>query len=148
VMVTTLLCILLLDSKAGWEHFCGNKFKTDMDTPQTKRRTKAVDPSSDNDESTITMWPRCLVIQGTNKEFTLAKLNPFVIEKRLKGLAGTLAAVKKLISGDLIIELSKKSHTDCLLRSNMLINVPIKVVPQRSMNSKKGVILCRDLVDI
>jgi len=30
------------------------------------------------------------MIQGTNKDIALAKLNPFAIEKGLKGLAGTL----------------------------------------------------------
>jgi len=91
--------------------------------------------------------PRFLVIQGTNKDIPLAKLNRFAIEKGLKGLAERPASVRRLRSGDLIIEVSKKSHSDCLLCSTVLANLPIKVVPHRSMNSKKGVIRCRDLAD-
>jgi len=75
------------------------------------------------------------VIQGTNKDIPLAKLNPFAIEKGLKGLAETPASVRRLRSGDLIIKVSKKSDSDSLRRSTMLANCPIKVVPRRSKNS-------------
>ncbi|KAK2152829.1 hypothetical protein LSH36_316g00005 [Paralvinella palmiformis] len=73
------------------------------------------------------------------KDIPLAKLNPFAIEKGIKGLAGTPASVRRLRSGDL--------HSDCLLRSTVLAHCTIKVVPHRSMNSRKGVIRCRDLAD-
>jgi len=59
-------------------------------------------------------------------------------------LAGTPVSARRLHSGDLIIEVSKKIHSDSLLRSTMLANVPIKVIPNHSMNSKTGVIRCSD----
>ena len=94
-----------------------------------------MDPSSNNEESTITMWPRCLIMQGTSTYFA--------IDKDLKGFPGTPTSVKKLRSGDLIIQVSKRSHSDNLFCSKMLANCPI----HRRMNSKKGVVRCRDLAD-
>jgi len=112
-----------------------------------KRSCHEVESSSDSEDNTTDMWPRFLIIQGTSVEFPLAKLNPFAIEKGIKGLAGTPVSVRRLRSGDLIIEVSKRSHSDNLLRSSMLANCPVKIVPHRTMNSKKGVIRCRDLSD-
>jgi len=93
------------------------------------------------------MWPRFLIVQGKSKDSPLAKLNPFAIEKGLKDLAGTPTSVKRLRSGDLIIEVSKRRHSENLLHSKMLANCPMQVVPHSSMNSKNGVIRCRDLAD-
>ena len=93
------------------------------------------------------MRPRFLIVQGTIKDFLLSKLNLLAIEKGLKGLVGTPTFVKRLRSGYLISEVSKWSHSENLLRSKTLANFPIQVVPHRNMNSKKGVIRCRDLVD-
>jgi hypothetical protein len=58
------------------------------------------------------MWLRFLVVKGRNTKFPLAKLNPFAIEKGIQGLAGTPNSVGRLRSGDLIIEVSTKSHSD------------------------------------
>ena len=120
---------------------------TQQPPPQKKKLAQKAGLSSDNEEATIKMWPRFLLIQGTSKDFPLVKLNPSAIDKGLKGLVGMPTSVKRLRSGDLINEVSKRSHSENLLRSKMLANCPIQVVPHRSMNSKKGVIRCRDLAD-
>jgi len=112
-----------------------------------KRSYREVESSSDGEDNTTDMWPRYLVVQGTSVEFPLAKLNPFAIEKGIQGLAGTPVSVRQLRSGDLILEVAKKSHSDNLLRSGMLANCPVHVTAHRSMNSRKGVIRCRDLKD-
>ncbi len=118
-------------------------------TPQLNSRKKRnfidVEVESSSDGETSNMWPRFLVMQGTSLEFPLAKVSPFAIEKGIQGLAGTPVSVKRLRSGDLIIEVSRKSHSDSLLRSGMMANCPIKVQPHRSMNIKKGVIRCYEL---
>jgi len=113
----------------------------------SKRSYREVESSSDGEDNTTDMWPRFLVVQGTSVEFPLAKLNPFAIEKGIQGLAGTPVSVRRLRSGDLILEVAKKSHSDNLLRSGMLANCPVRVTAHRSMNSRKGVIRCRDLKD-
>ena len=85
---------------------------------------------------------RFLVIQGANKDISLTKLNPFAIEKGLKGLAGTPTSVKRFRPA-----YPQKTHSDWLLRFKMLANIPIKVVLHRSNNTKTGVMRCRDFAE-
>ena len=74
-----------------------------------RRPCHEVESLSDGEDNTSNMWPRFLVEQGTSAEFPLAKLNLFAIEKGLTGLAGMPVSVRRLRSGDLIIEVSKRS---------------------------------------
>ena len=45
----------------------------------------------------------------------------------------------------LLVECATDSHSQNLLKSRLLCNVPIKVTPHSSLNSCKGVIRSRDL---
>jgi len=55
--------------------------------------------------------------------------------------------VRKLRSGHLLVEVDRESHARNLLRSTKLVDTPIKVSAHRTLNSKKGVIRCRDILD-
>ena len=170
MLETTYVIHPLVGLHGGWGSLVMNHTKTSMKTSNqkptivsntsvtltksqqrnlqgSKRPYREVESSSDGEDNIPDMWPRFLVIQGTSAEFPLAKLNPFAIEKGIQGLAGTPVSVRRLRSGDLILEVAKKSHSDNLLRSGMLANCPIRVTAHRSMNSRKGVIRCRDLKD-
>ena len=46
-----------------------------------------------------------------------------------------------------LIEVTKRGHAEGLLRSTMLADIPIKVVPHRSLNTSKGIICSFDLRD-
>ena len=90
-------------------------------------------------------WPRFLVIQDEVKDSKLLmKLSPFAIAKGITGLAAEPVSVKKTSFG-LLVEVSKKSHAENLLKSKVLANVPIKVTVHRTLNSSRGVIRCREL---
>lgn len=52
--------------------------------------------------------------------------------------------LKKLGSGQILVECSKKSHVENIMRANMLANVPIKAFYHPSLNSSKGVICTRE----
>ena len=62
-------------------------------------------------------------------------------------MAGTPRTVRRLRSGHFLIEVTKQGHAEGLLRSTMLADIPIKVVPHRSLNTSKGIIRSFDLRD-
>ena len=91
-----------------------------------------------------TNWPRFLVMRGTSSDTPLKNLSPFAIAKGIQGIAGEPKSVKSIAQG-LLIEVSRKSHADNLLRTTKIAQIPVSVTAHRSLNSCKGVIRCRDL---
>ena len=63
-------------------------------------------------------------------------------------IAGVVKDVKKLRSGDILVECAKKANAENLLRATMLAGVSMKASPHRSLNSSKGVIHTKDLRDL
>ena len=110
-----------------------------------KRNHDDVDPDSDNEIPNH--FPKFLVIHGTDDSKPLKKLSPFAIQKGIQGIAGIPEKVQRLRSGDILVEVSRRSHSTNLLRSKMLVDIPVKITPHRSLNSTKGVIRSRDLMD-
>ena len=92
-------------------------------------------------------WPRFLIMQDVEEGNGLLSLSPFAIAKGIKGLASEPKSVKKTKHG-LLIEVYAKAHAECLLKSNVMANIPIRVSVHRSLNSRKGVIRCRELAGI
>ena len=92
-----------------------------------------------------TDWPRFLVMEDSVKDSdALKKLSPFAISKGIIGLAGEPKSVKKTSFG-LLIEVVKKCHADCLLKTEVMANIPVKVSPHRTLNTVKGVIRCKEV---
>jgi len=104
-----------------------------------QRTNEDSDHEFDNDH-----WPRFLVIESADNDNPLSKLSPFAINKGIEGMAGKPQKIRKMGSA-FLVEVAKKSHSDNLLSTTALANVPVKVSAHRSMNSCKGVIRCREL---
>ena len=105
------------------------------------------DSESDDDISSqpvSTSWPRFLVIRSTDRDRPLSKLSPFAIDKGVQGLAGTPKSIKKLRSGDLLVETVKRIHSENLLKTDCFVNIPVEVTPHKSFNSCKGVVRSRE----
>ena len=103
------------------------------------------DPEPNLQKEITSDWPRFLVMEDADKDSdSLRKLSPFAIAKGIVGLAGEPKFVKKTSFG-LLIEVTKKSHSDSLLKSKIMANIPIKVTPHRTLNTVKGVIRCKEL---
>ena len=90
---------------------------------------------------------RWFILQGTDQSQPVSKLSPFVIDKALRAAAGDLKTVKRLQKGDLLLEASSSTQSRCLQHLTHLGDCPVSVTPHRTLNSCKGVIRCRDLVD-
>ena len=125
--------------------------KTQPDGTRKRVRTEVSDSSTSDEESiknsnnmSTENWPRFLIIEPISVG-ALNSLSPFAVHKALQGLAGELKSVKRIKSGRLLVECNKQNHSKCLLKSNIMCNIPIKVSAQTSLNSSKGVIRSRDL---
>ena len=121
------------------------------DPNQNNKKRRYSPPSDPSDTVTVgcenlnnESWPRFLVMEDAEDGGSLAKLSPFAIAKGIQGLAGEPKMMKKIRQG-LLVEVATKVHSDLLLKSTSLANVPIKVTPHRTLNSCKGVIRCSDL---
>ena len=156
----------LVGLRGGWGARVMNIKISTMETPKpkTKKRkhspphpeaTASDDVATASDDVATTSdgvsnnanndaWPRYLVVTDAADNGTLAKLSPFAIAKGIQGLAGEPKMVKKIKQG-LLVEVGSKIHSDLLLRSESIANVPINVSPHRSLNSCRGVIYCAEL---
>ncbi|KAG1663708.1 RNA-directed DNA polymerase from mobile element jockey [Nymphon striatum] len=97
-----------------------------------------------------TPWPRFLVIKANTEDkiSPLLKLSPFAVYKTIISIAGDEPkSVKRLISGDILIETNSKLQTDRLLKSKVFFNMPVTISPHGSLNYSKGVIRSRELKD-
>ncbi|GFW64539.1 uncharacterized protein TNCV_3513611 [Trichonephila clavipes] len=94
----------------------------------------------------VSLERRVLVIEGS-QHIALASASG----KREKGLSATVGSVKavsKMRSGDLLVEVSTTKQAEQLLALQMLANIPITVLPHANLNSSRGVISESDLYNV
>ena len=78
-------------------------------------------------------------------EKSLSRLSTFAIQKGIQGLVGEPKTIKRLRSGDLLIEVDRETHSTKLLAVTELAQVPVKVSPHRTLNTSKGVLRTPEL---
>lgn len=93
-------------------------------------------------------WPKFITIESISSDIPITKLSPFAIQKGIAGIAGTVKEVKKLRSGQILVECCKKANAENLLHANMLAGVQIKTSPHPTLNYSKGIIRTRELDDV
>ncbi|GFU59984.1 uncharacterized protein TNCV_3237701 [Trichonephila clavipes] len=76
----------------------------------------------------------------------MGKKSPFLIQKALVGIGGEPKSVKRLRSGDLLIETNSALQTKSFLLVKSFLDCPVSVVPHKSLNSCRGVISEPDLL--
>ncbi|GFW73638.1 uncharacterized protein TNCV_1540931 [Trichonephila clavipes] len=74
------------------------------------------------------------------------KSPPYPTHGAVQGSAGSVKSIKKLPSGDLLIETATQAQSINILRCTNLSNIPITATPHKTLNSSKGVICCPDLI--
>ncbi|GFU35911.1 uncharacterized protein TNCV_4030221 [Trichonephila clavipes] len=87
---------------------------------------------------------RFLILSLPNNE--MLEKSPFAIHKAIQRISGKPKSVKKLRSGDLLIETSSALQTKSLLLTKTFLDCPLIVNLHRSLNSCRGVISETDLL--
>ena len=89
--------------------------------------------------------PRFLVVKSQEEKRTMADLSPFVIEECIQSIVGIPKTIKKLKSGDLLLEVDRKQQAENLLKNTNIFELKVKISLPHSLNSSKGVIRCPEL---
>ncbi|GFW11401.1 putative RNA-directed DNA polymerase from transposon BS [Trichonephila clavipes] len=92
----------------------------------------------------VSLNTRFLIISLPNKE--MSKVSPFAIQKALIGIGGEPKFVKRLRSGDLLIETNSALQTKSFLFAKSFLNSPVTISPHKTLNSCRGVISETDLL--
>ena len=114
----------------------------------TNKRPRSDSDGDEIDTSTIFRsqenFAKFLIIESTNKDKPITSLSPFVIEKQIEALIGTVKSVK-MLNQTLLVETTRKSQTENLLRTKTFFNLPVQVSEHKTLNSSKGIIRDRAL---
>lgn len=88
--------------------------------------------------------PRFLIIKKVEGDFF--KTSPFAIQKALSGLVGDLKQIKKIRNG-LLVETVSKAQSNRLQQIKTFLDLPVTVESHNTLNTCKGVIVCKDLLN-
>ncbi|GFV09632.1 uncharacterized protein TNCV_2937431 [Trichonephila clavipes] len=92
----------------------------------------------------IAAHSRFLLISLPDKEMSIK--SPFAIHKAILGIGGEQKSIKRLSSGDLLIETISNLQTKSFLLAKTFLNSPVNVSPHKTLNSCRGVISEPDLL--
>ncbi|GFV89068.1 putative RNA-directed DNA polymerase from transposon BS [Trichonephila clavipes] len=76
----------------------------------------------------------------------MGKKSPFLIQKALVGIGGEPKSVKRLRSGDLLLETNSALQTKSFLLAKTFLDSPVNIIPHKSLNTSRGVISEPDLL--
>ncbi|GFX85031.1 RNA-directed DNA polymerase from mobile element jockey [Trichonephila clavipes] len=100
-----------------------------------------------NSQTCFESFPKFIVLHATDNR-KLSNASPFLISKAVQGSAGSVKSIKKLPSGDLLIETATQAQSINLLQCINLSNIPITATPHKTLYSSKGVSYCLDLIPL
>ena len=131
-----------------------HKQKKSSQTNVKKRKQSAGESYESSDSGSETQQPtsptllnvpRFLVVKSQEEKRTMADLSPFVIEKCIQSIVGHPKTIKKLKSGDLLLEVDRQQQVENLLKTTKIFDLKVKISLHQSLNSSKGVIRCPEL---
>ena len=67
-----------------------------------------------------------MVMTSANEEKPLSKLSPFAVQG-FQAIAGTLKSTKRLRDGSFLVECSRRTQAEDLLRTTTLVDRPVHV---------------------
>ena len=89
-----------------------------------------------------------IILESRDASRPLASVSPFIIDKAVKGMIGTVNNIKKMKNCGLLIECATKRQVDRKEEYKMLCGIDIKSMAHPTLNSSRGVIRCRDLANL
>ncbi|GBM09000.1 hypothetical protein AVEN_229039-1 [Araneus ventricosus] len=90
---------------------------------------------------TITI-PFFLVKRISSQNETFNSVSPFLVQKAVTENIGDVLSVRKLRSGDLLIEVNSRTQAQNIVKIKTFRSIPVSVSSHISLNSSKGVISC------
>ncbi|GFS74375.1 uncharacterized protein TNCV_969861 [Trichonephila clavipes] len=133
----------LVGLRGGWRHarmkFCTHIYGSMLLCPG-KGLVLPKKPNVDQIATNV----RFLLIPLQNVE--MSKKSPFAIHKALIGIGGEPKTVKRLRSGDILIETHTALQTKSFLLANTFLDSPVTICPHKSLNTSRGVISESDLL--
>ena len=97
-----------------------------MDSKLNQNNLKKRRMETEINESTDD-WPKFLVIAA--EERALAKASPFLIDKSIQSIAGTVKNISKQRNGNLLVECDRKQQSINLLQCDHIGDIKVKVSP-------------------
>ena len=95
-----------------------------------------ISPQEGND------WPKFLII--TAEDRALSNVSPFLVDKTIQSIAGTVTNVTKQRNGNLLVECAKKQQSVNLLTCDHIGDISVKVSPHTTLNTSRGVLRDRE----
>ncbi|GBO13354.1 hypothetical protein AVEN_41245-1 [Araneus ventricosus] len=83
---------------------------------------------------------------STNKE-SFVTVSPFLVQKSISNNVGEVASVRKLRSGDLLIEVASKIQSQKIVALKTVGIIPVTISPHSSLNTSKGIISCGEMLN-
>ena len=87
-------------------------------------------------------WAKYLIISSEDR--ALAKASPFLVDKTIQSIAGTVTKVTKQRNGNLLVECAKKQQSVNLLTCDHIGDIEVKVEPHTTLNTSRGVLRDRE----
>nr|XP_042906831.1 uncharacterized protein LOC107454683 [Parasteatoda tepidariorum] len=105
-----------------------------------------------NSGTTLTpyVYARYFIITLTNPiipNTSFSKVSPFLIHKALLSALGEVASVRKLRSGDLLVQTTSEKQATALSNSTTICSFNVTVTPHKSLNTCRGVISQAEFID-
>ena len=96
---------------------------------KNKIRTRTDDDSDSDTDNELFLtkdnWPRFIVVQSASEERPLSKVSPFAVQKGFQAIAGTLKSTKRLRGGSFLVECSRKTQAENLLKTVHFVDRPV-----------------------
>ena len=91
------------------------------------------------------IFPRFLMMTSADEDKSPSRLSTFAIQKDIEVLVGEPKNIKRLRSGDLLIEVDRETYSTKFLAISEIAKIPVKVSPHRTLNTSKGVIRTQEI---